>query len=110
MRSACLPAEVCVRRSPVPICLSLPTSPLTFTETLVPLGVVAASGCDRYRLVPPAGSFGGTLGWHVERELRRWLGSDVATRSSSTRGASAAISIWDRAGGQRVILTFYTKC
>jgi hypothetical protein len=107
MRSACLPAEVCAPRSPVSICLSLPTSRLkrptpwpsgsgpiafrlfirgvihygdgfmpdettsyvsaaqvrTFTETLVALGVVAAGGRDRYRLVRHAGSFGGTVEW-----------------------------------------------
>lgn len=51
----------------------------TFTETLVALGVVSASGGDRYRLVKRAGSFGGTLEWYVGRELRRWLGFDVAT-------------------------------
>jgi hypothetical protein len=51
----------------------------TFTETLVALGVVAANGSDRYRLVRRAGSFGGTLEWYVGRELRRWLGFDVAT-------------------------------
>jgi hypothetical protein len=50
-----------------------------FTETLVALGVVAANGRDRYRLVRRAGSFGGTLEWYVGRELRRWLGFDVAT-------------------------------
>jgi hypothetical protein len=50
-----------------------------FTETLVALGVVAANGGDRYRLVRPAASFGGTLEWYVGRELRRWLGFDVAT-------------------------------
>jgi hypothetical protein len=49
-----------------------------FTETLVALGVVAANGGDRYRLVRPAASFGGTLEWYVGRELRRWLGVDVA--------------------------------
>jgi hypothetical protein len=51
----------------------------TFTETLVALGVVAANGRDRYRLVRRAASFGGTLEWYVGRELRRWLGFDVAT-------------------------------
>jgi hypothetical protein len=51
----------------------------TFTETLIALGVVAASGHDRYRLVRRAGSFGGTLEWYVGHELRRWLGFDVAT-------------------------------
>jgi hypothetical protein len=51
----------------------------TFTETLVALGVVTASGRDRYRLVRSAGSFGGMLEWYVARELRRWLGFDVAT-------------------------------
>jgi hypothetical protein len=35
----------------------------TFTETLVALGVVAASGRDRYRLVRWVGGFGGTLEW-----------------------------------------------
>jgi hypothetical protein len=50
-----------------------------FTETLVALGVVAAIGRDRYRLVRHANSFGGTLEWYVGRELRRWLGFDVAT-------------------------------
>jgi hypothetical protein len=50
-----------------------------FTETLVGLGVVTATGRDRYRLVRRAGSFGGTLEWYVGRELRRWLGFDVAT-------------------------------
>jgi hypothetical protein len=49
-----------------------------FTETLVALGVVAANGGDRYRLVRRAASFGGTLEWYVGRELRRWLGVDVA--------------------------------
>src|SRR5215471_15674304 len=51
----------------------------TFTETLVALGVVAANGRNRYRLVRRAASFGGTLEWYVGRELRRWLGFDVAT-------------------------------
>lgn len=51
----------------------------TFTETLVALGMVAASACNRYRLVRRAASFGGTLEWYVARELRRWLGFDVAT-------------------------------
>jgi hypothetical protein len=51
----------------------------TFTETLVALGVVAPNGHDRYRLVRRAASFGGTLEWYVGRELRRWLGFDVAT-------------------------------
>jgi hypothetical protein len=50
-----------------------------FTETLVAPGVVAANGRDRYRLVRRAGSFGGTPEWYVGRELRRWLGFDVAT-------------------------------
>jgi hypothetical protein len=50
-----------------------------FTETLVALGVVAVSGRDRYCLVRRARSFGGTLEWYVGRELRRWLGFDVAT-------------------------------
>jgi hypothetical protein len=54
------------------------TQARTFTETLVALGVVAASG-DRYHLVRRASSFGGTLEWYVGRELRRWLGFDVAT-------------------------------
>jgi hypothetical protein len=56
-----------------------PTQARLFTETLVALGVVAANGRDRYRLVRRAGSFGGTLEWYVGRELRRWLGFDVAT-------------------------------
>lgn len=51
----------------------------TFTETLVALGVVEECGCDRYRLMRRAGSFGGTLEWFVARELRRWLGFDVAS-------------------------------
>jgi hypothetical protein len=51
----------------------------TFTETLVALGVVAADGRDRYHLVRRTASFGGTLEWYVARELRRWLGFDVAT-------------------------------
>jgi hypothetical protein len=51
----------------------------TFTETLVALGLVAASGRDRYRLVWRASSFGGTLEWYVAHELRRRLGFDVAT-------------------------------
>ena len=56
-----------------------PTQARLFIETLVALGVVAANGRDRYRLVRRAGSFGGTLEWYVGRELRRWLGFDVAT-------------------------------
>ena len=51
----------------------------TFTETLVALGIVAADGGDRYHLLRRAASFGGTLEWYVARELRRWLGFDVAT-------------------------------
>ena len=51
----------------------------TFTQTLVALGVVAADGRDRYHLVRRAASLGGTLEWYVARELRRWLGFDVAT-------------------------------
>src|SRR5262245_61664691 len=51
----------------------------TFTQTLVTLGIVETSGNGRYRLVQRAGSFGGTLEWYVARELRRWLGFDVAT-------------------------------
>jgi hypothetical protein len=51
-----------------------------FTESLVELGVVApVDGTGSYRLVRPADSFGGTLEWYVGRELRRWLGFDVAT-------------------------------
>jgi hypothetical protein len=50
-----------------------------FTETLIDLGLVAACGNDRYRLMQRVGSFGGTLEWYVGRELRRWLGFDVAT-------------------------------
>jgi hypothetical protein len=50
-----------------------------FTETLVALGVAAANGDDRYHLVRRASSFGATLEWYVARELRRWLGFDVAT-------------------------------
>jgi hypothetical protein len=50
-----------------------------FTETLVALGMVASNGRDRYRLVRRAASFGGMLEWYVGRELRRWLGFDVAT-------------------------------
>ena len=51
----------------------------TFTQTLVTMGMVAADGRDRYHLVRRAASFGGTLEWYVARELRRWLGFDVAT-------------------------------
>jgi hypothetical protein len=122
LRSACLPAEACVRRSHVPIYLSLLTSletadalaerlghhafrlfvrgvirngdgftreettsyvssapARTFTETLIALGMVASNGRDRYRLLRRAASFGGMLEWYVGRELRRWLGFDVAT-------------------------------
>jgi hypothetical protein len=50
-----------------------------FTETLVALGVVTANGHERYRVVRRANSFGATLEWYVGRELRRWLGFDVAT-------------------------------
>jgi len=50
-----------------------------FTDALVELGVVAGNGGNRYRLVRRAASFGGTLEWYVGRELRRWLGFDVAT-------------------------------
>ena len=55
------------------------TQARTFTEALVAMGVVAPSEGDRYRLVRRAASFGGTLEWYVGRELRRWLGFDVAT-------------------------------
>jgi len=68
----------------------------TFTETLVALGMVASNGGDRYRLVRRAASFGGTLESYVGRELRRWLGFDVATGVKVSRAASAAISIWSR--------------
>ena len=50
-----------------------------FAESLVRLGLASSSGRDRYRLVRPADSFGGTLEWYVGRELARWLGFDVAT-------------------------------
>lgn len=51
----------------------------TFAEALVALGLATTSGGNRYRLVRRAASFGGTLEWYVGRELRRWLGFDVAT-------------------------------
>jgi len=50
-----------------------------FTETLIALGMVAESGRDQYHLVRRAASFGGMLEWYVGRELRCWLGFDVAT-------------------------------
>jgi hypothetical protein len=53
----------------------------TFTETLVAVGVVEASGIATASC--GAGSFGGILEWYVARELRRWLGFDVATGSTA---------------------------
>lgn len=48
-------------------------------EFLEDLGLAERVSGNRYRLVQPARSFGGTLEWYVARELRRRYGFDVAT-------------------------------
>lgn len=49
-----------------------------FAEDLVSLGLAAREDGERYRLLHPAASFGGTLEWYVARELRGRFGFDVA--------------------------------
>jgi hypothetical protein len=68
----------------------------TFTETLVALGVVAASGRDRYRLVRRAAVSVGR--WSGTSDASSIGGSASTSRpaSSSTHVAPAAISIWWR--------------
>ncbi len=49
-----------------------------YAAAMVDLRLAAKSPRGRYRLLHPARSFGGTLEWHVARELRR-LGFSVAS-------------------------------
>jgi hypothetical protein len=55
---------------PRPGCSLRPSSRWAWSQRT---GVIATASCGG------AGSFGGTLEWYVGRELRRWLGFDVAT-------------------------------
>jgi hypothetical protein len=48
-------------------------------EELVALGLAGRAGRDRYRLLHPPRSFGGTLEWYVARELAERLGFDTTT-------------------------------
>ncbi len=50
-----------------------------YAEELVELGLAERLPRNRYRLVFPAATFGGTLEWYVSRELARKYGFDVAT-------------------------------
>jgi hypothetical protein len=50
-----------------------------FAEAMVTLGLAVRLPQDRVRLTGTASSFGGVLEWYIARELRRWLGFDVAT-------------------------------
>lgn len=76
-----------------------------FAETLVSLGLAAPIGRDRYRLVRPAASFGGTLEWYVGRELGRWLGFDVATGVKfHARGVGGDLDVVAAAEGKLVYL------
>ncbi len=76
-----------------------------FAEALVELGLAAPAGRDRFRLVRPADSFGGTLEWYVGRELRRWLGFDVATGVKfHARGVGGDLDVVAAAEGKLVYL------
>jgi len=76
-----------------------------FAESLVRLGLASASGRDRYRLVRPADSFGGTLEWYVGRELASWLGFDVATGVKfHARGVGGDLDVVAAAEGKLVYL------
>lgn len=76
-----------------------------FADALVGLGLAAPIGRDRYRVVRRADSFGGTLEWYVGRELRRWLGFDVATGVKfHARGVGGDLDVVAAAEGRLVYL------
>jgi len=50
-----------------------------FADALVEAGLATPVPPASIRLSGSASSFGGTLEWYIARELRRWLGFDVAT-------------------------------
>lgn len=82
-----------------------PAKARTFAEALVALGLAARTGRERYRLVRPADSFGGTLEWYVGRELARWLGFDVATGVKfHARGVGGDLDVVAAAEGKLVYL------
>lgn len=82
-----------------------PADARAFAEGLVALGLAAPVGRDRFRLVRPPDSFGGTLEWYVGRELRRWLGFDVATGVKfHARGVGGDLDVVAAAEGKLVYL------
>ncbi len=82
-----------------------PAAARAFAHALVSLGLAAPAGRDRFRLVYPVDSFGGTLEWYVGRELRRWLGFDVATGVKfHARGVGGDLDVVAAAEGKLVYL------
>jgi hypothetical protein len=82
-----------------------PAEARAFADALVALGLAVPAGRDRYRLVHPPDSFGGTLEWYVGRELGRWLGFDVATGVKfHARGVGGDLDVVAAAEGKLVYL------
>lgn len=77
----------------------------TFADALVALGLASPTGRERYRLLRPADSFGGTLEWYVGRELARWLGFEVVTGVKfRARGVGGDLDVVAAAEGKLVYL------
>ncbi len=76
-----------------------------YAELLVDLGLAERLPRERYRLVWPASSFGGTLEWYVARELQRRFRFDVATGVKlHSRGLGGDFDVIAAAEGKLICL------
>ncbi len=76
-----------------------------YAEFLVELGLAERLPRDRYRLLWPARSFGGTLEWYVARELHCRFGFDVATGVKlHVRGLGGDLDVVAAAEGKLIYL------
>jgi hypothetical protein len=81
------------------------TQSRNYAETLVTLGLAERTSRGRYRLIWPAGNFGGTLEWYVGRELERKFGFSVATGVKlHVRGGGGDLDVVAAAEGKLIYL------